>query len=52
MEQSLPFDFYYRQEELLIQPGRWLKYGVVEQGLPVLISLPYLLILGAVYFYY
>ncbi len=52
MEQSLPFDFFCRQEELLIQPGRWLKYGVVEQGLPVLISLPYLLILGAVYFYY
>ncbi len=51
MEQELPFDFFCRQEELLKQPGRWLKYGVVEQGLPVLMSLPYLLILGAVFFY-
>jgi xanthosine utilization system XapX-like protein len=51
MEQGLPFNFFHRQEKLLNQPGRWLKYGVVEQGLPVLMSLPYLLILGAVHFY-
>jgi xanthosine utilization system XapX-like protein len=49
MEQGLPFNFFQRQEKLLKQPGRWLKYGVVEQGLPVLMSLPYLLILGAVH---
>ena len=51
MEQDLPFDFFHRQKELLKQPGRWLKYGVVEQILPMLMSLPYLLIVGAVYFY-
>jgi xanthosine utilization system XapX-like protein len=51
MEQGLPFNFFQRQKKLLNQPGRWLKYGVVEQGLPVLMSLPYLLILGAVHFY-
>jgi xanthosine utilization system XapX-like protein len=51
MEQKLPFDFFHRQNELLKQPGRWLRYGVVEQILPLLMSLPYLLILGAVYFY-
>ncbi len=49
MEQSLPFDFFYRQEKFLKLPQNRLKYGVVEQGLPVLMSLPYLLILGAVY---
>ena len=51
MEQELPFDFFNQQEELLKQPGRWLKYGAVEQILPLLMSLPYLLILGAVFFY-
>jgi hypothetical protein len=50
MEQSLPFDFFCRQEKILKRPRNLLKYGVVEQGLPVLMSLPYLLILGVVYF--
>lgn len=50
MEHSLPFDFFYQQEKLLKLPQNRLKYGVVEQGLPVLMSLPYLLILGVVYF--
>ena len=50
MEQSLQFDFFCRQEKILKRPQNRLKYGVVEQGLPVLMSLPYLLILGAVYF--
>ncbi len=49
MEQSLPFDFFYRQEKFLKLPQNRLKYGVVEQGLPVLMSLPYLLILGTVH---
>jgi xanthosine utilization system XapX-like protein len=51
MERELPFDFFYRQEKLLEQPGGWLKYGVVEQSLPALMSLPYLLILVAVFFF-
>lgn len=50
MEHALPFDFFYQQEKLLKLPQNRLKYGVVEQGLPVLMSLPYLLILGVVYF--
>ncbi len=52
MEEELPFAFFSRQEKLLEQPENRLKYGVVEQGLPVLMSLPFLLILGSVYFYY
>ena len=50
IEQGLPFNFFNRQQQLLNQPRNWLKYGIVEQGLPLLMSLPYLLILGAVFF--
>ncbi len=51
MEKNLPFDFFHQQEQLLDHPKNWLRYGIVEQGLPLLMALPYLLILGAVLFY-
>jgi len=51
MEQELPFKFFHRQKESLDLPGGWLKYGIVEQSLPLLMCLPYLLILGVVLFY-
>ncbi len=51
MEKELPFNFFQRQKESLDLPGGWLKYGVVEQGLPLLMCLPFLLILGVVHFY-
>ncbi len=49
MEKELLFNFFQRQKESLDVPGGWLKYGIVEQSLPLLMTLPYLLILEAVY---
>ena len=48
MERDLPFNFFGRQEELLNKPSLWPKHGAIEQALPFVVAIPYLVILATV----
>ncbi len=52
LEQQLPFNFLERQHELQNHPGYLIRYGFVEQMLPFLMCLPFLMIIAVVFFRY
>ena len=50
LEQELPFQFLQRQRALQSQPDSLIGYGFVEQILPFLMCLPFLMIITVVFF--
>jgi hypothetical protein len=52
LERQLPFNFLERQHELQNHPGYFIRYGFVEQLLPFVMCLPFLMIMVVVFLRY
>lgn len=52
LEQELPFNFLERQRALEGHPGSLIRYGFIEQILPFVMCLPFLMIIAVVFFRY